>query len=481
MFVHSNEAAGLLLRAAACPDAVAQHDPLVRPHPGIGLKHAPSYWVASAGAPPPDDGPLQEDVDVDVAVVGAGFTGLATALFLARDHGIRATVFEANQVAWGCTSRNGGQGHNVSGRLQRSQWIRRWGKDMALQLDAEMREAFETFRSLVAEVQCDPQPGGHLSIAHRPRSLARLRREEELMRTVFGHRTRMIGRDELRREHVDDHEACGALHESDALGVHPLKLAFGYLCAARALGVKVHTGTPVTAVADSSAGAYRLQTPGGIVRARAVAFATGGYTTPRIGAGLDARIMPVLSNSLVTRPLSESELAAINFRTSASLTDTRTLRFYYRRLPDNRLQIGSRSAITGADASNPMHLSMLLEGLYRKFPALHGIAVEHYWWGWVDVSHDLMPRVCQPDPRRQVFYALGYGGNGVAFSAQAGRRMAQLVSGSMPEVARRLPIYASQLPYPLLFGRVESKAWAPFRRLGQRALYHWYHWRDERA
>jgi glycine/D-amino acid oxidase-like deaminating enzyme len=190
--------------------------------------------------------------------------------------------------------------------------------------------------------------------------------------------------------------------------------------------------------------------------------------------------MPVLSNSTVTRPQTAAELEAVRFQTPASLTDTRTLRFYYRRLPDNRLQIGSRSAITGADAAGDAHRIVLTDALQRKFPALRDIGIDHYWWGWVDVSHDMMPRVVQPDPRRSVCYALGYGGNGVAFSAHAGRRMAQLVAGGLPAHLRSLPIYDSPLPYPRLLGRLEWRALAPWRRLGQRALYRWYHWRDER-
>ncbi|HOL36201.1 MAG TPA: FAD-dependent oxidoreductase, partial [Rubrivivax sp.] len=136
-----------------------RYDPLVARNPGRGLDYAPTYWVASAGAPPADDGPITQDTDADVVIVGSGFTGLAAALFLAREHGIRATVLEANQAVWGCTSRNGGQGQNASGRLYRSQWIARWGKETALALDAEIRSGYETFKSLVAEFpECEPQP-----------------------------------------------------------------------------------------------------------------------------------------------------------------------------------------------------------------------------------------------------------------------------------------------------------------------------------
>ena len=153
------------------------------------------------------------------------------------------------------------------------------------------------------------------------------------------------------------------MHEPDGIGVHPLKLAFGYLRMARALGVKVHPASPVTDIQTRS-GVYYLETPGGTVRARAVGFATGGYTSNGLHPSLDARIMPVLSNSLVTRPLTAQEVAATAFKTTQVITDTRTLRFYYRRLPDNRVQIGSRSAITGADAPHPRRT--------RATPAPHG-------------------------------------------------------------------------------------------------------------
>jgi glycine/D-amino acid oxidase-like deaminating enzyme len=209
-----------------------------------------------------------------------------------------------------------------------------------------------------------------------------------------------------------------------------------------------------------------------------VGFATGGYTSNGLHPSLNAKIMPILSNSLVTRPLTDDELKATNFRSTTFITDTRTLRFYYRKLPDNRVQIGSRSAIHGADAMHPRHMQVLVDGLHRKFPPLEGIAIDHSWWGWVDVSHDMMPRVFQPDPRQSVFYALGYGGNGVSFSAHAGRRMAQRIAGA--GTPPDLPIYDSPLPYPRVLDVMESRAFAPFRRLGQRFLYHWYHMRDER-
>jgi glycine/D-amino acid oxidase-like deaminating enzyme len=355
--------------------------------------------------------------------------------------------------------------------------MERWGKATALKLDAEIREGFETFRRLVAEIPCDAQPGGHLYIAHREKKMDFLRREAKVMREVFGYDTRILGAGEVHERFVRDAEAAGAMHEPDGIGVHPLKLAHGYLRKARALGAKVHPASPVLEC-ETRNGVHYLKTPAGTVRARAVAFATGGYTSNGLHRALDSKIMPILSNSLVTRVLTREELEATNFLTTEVITDTRTLRFYYRKLPDNRVQIGSRSSITGADAPNRRHLQVLVNGLHRKLPALRGIDIDYSWWGWVDVSHDMMPRIVQPDPRESVFYAMGYGGNGVSFSAHAGRRMAQRIAGKTDK-AFELPIYNSALPYPSVLNRFESRAFAPFRRLGQRMLYRWYSLRDE--
>jgi len=458
--------------ASAAPTAPATaynptYDPLVSP-PGQGQDYAPTYWVATAGEPPEDDGPIRGDIDVDVAIVGSGFTGLSAALTLARDFGVRAVVLEANRAVWGCTSRNGGQGQNASGRLYRSQWISRWGLNTAKRLDAEIREGFEYWKSLVAQVDCDAQPGGHLYTAHRQKKIAFLANEARVTREVFGYDAKMLSQAELRERYVHDHEAVGAMHEPDGVGVHPLKLAYGYLRQARALGVRVHPSSPVLRWRKEP-GAILLETPGGVVRARRVAFATGGYTAQGVNPLLDNRIMPVLSNSLVTRVLTPAEREAAGLKSTVFITDTRTLRFYYRLLPDGRMQIGSRSALHGADAQHPRHLALLREGLARKFPSLRNVDVAYSWWGWVDVSHDMMPRVTQPDPAQPVYYAFGYGGNGVAFSAQAGKRLAERMMGK-DGVAWNLPIYDSPLP---------GHPFAPFRRIGQALLYRWYHLRDE--
>ncbi|MEM7043573.1 MAG: FAD-binding oxidoreductase [Pseudomonadota bacterium] len=447
------------------------YDPLVDAGPGHNRDYAPTYWIDTAGQRPEDDGPVSGDMDADVVVVGSGYTGLSTAIHLAKEHGIKAVVLEANTVAWGCSTRNGGQAQISSGRLKRSEWIERWGVDVAKKMHAEICEAFDLFRDLIGsgEFDCEPQDGGHFYMAHKQSMMPKLEKESELLNTVFGYGSRVMGRDELHENHVKDQEAVGAMLEPDGIGIHAAKLAFGYQNLARKRGVKIHPASPVMGW-KTIGGVHHLTTPGGTVRTRSVALATAGYTPPGLSRLTKHRLMPILSNSVVTRPLDDDEKEACGFKTGSPLTDTRTLRHYYRYLPDGRVQIGSRSAITGSDAENPKHLTLLQEGFYRKFPALRDIDLDYSWWGWVDVSHDMMPRIFQPDKGEQIFYAMGYGGNGVMYSAQAGRRMAQMVAGKGGELD--LPIFTSPLP--------SHGVLTPFRRLGQRFMYIWYYVRDER-
>lgn len=445
------------------------YDPLRDSTPGTGMDYAPTYWRYHAGEPPEDDGAINADMDADVVLIGAGFTGLATALFLAREHGIKAVVLEANQIGWGCTSRNGGQGHLAWGRLSRSQWVKKWGADTARRLHANSLEGFEVFQSLAMdpEIDCDPQQHGNLLIAHSKQALEGLRQESDLCNRVLGYQTKVIDRDTVLNEYIGDQEAYGALIEPVGIPVQPLKLAYGYARAARRLGAKIHTASPVQHWSTEN-GVHYLHTPGGIVRARAVGIATAGYTSPNLHKLCAYRNMPIMANSVWTRTLTDDEIEACGFRSTMLITDTRKLRHYYRFLPEKRLQIGTRSAISGADSQNPKHLRTVQEAIARKFPALEGIETPWFSHGWMDISHDMMPRIVQPDPKQQIFYAQGYSGNGVSFSAYASKQLAGLIAGEA-NVAADLPIFSSPLPsHPL----------RPIRRLGQRALYSYFQMLD---
>lgn len=444
------------------------YDPLNAPHPGQGLAHTPSYWAASAGSTPADDGALRGGVEAEVAIIGSGYTGLCAAYFLARHHGINAVVLEANQVAWGCSSRNGGFARASGGHLWPTELIAHYGLDTARLYFDETRNALGQLRQLIAEgqIECDAQPDGVIKLAHLPSRMASLAREADLFNSHFDFPVQVLDGDALRRYHRGD-EVHGGIRLPEGFGLHPLKLAWGLLRMARDAGATVHPGSPVTHWQRQN-GRYLLHTPNGLVRAAKVIIATNGYTAPGLHPGLRGRYMPVHSQIIVTRPLNQQEIA-LSLPSSDSMIDTRNLLHYYRRLPDNRIMFGGPGAVSGKDAGHPRHRQALIDGLVRKFPALEGIEVEYDWGGWVCMSRDGVPHVYEIADTPGVFSALGYSGSGVSYTAIAGRRLAALAAGC-PEIP----------PTAVTSGPAPRFPFARFLRLGQYLAYHWYRYQDRR-
>lgn len=439
---------------------MTMYDPMHDTSPGCAMPYPDSYWANTSGHPPPDDGPLTQDIDVDVAIIGAGYTGLSCALHLAREHGIKAHVLEANQTAWGCSGRNAGFILKSSGRKAYATMARQWGNEVMRGIYQEMCEGVETVNNLIAEgIDCQQQAPGFIKLAHKPSMLKPLISQAKLQQKMFGYDVQILTQDELRGQYMDDQNAYGGIRYQDGFGINPLKLAWGYQKLAREAGVTIHTGSPVTQWFDNNK-RQQLITPNGRVNAQKVVIASNGYTPKNFHGLVQARTLPVLSQIIVSQPLSQTQLAACNFLTTNVVMDTRALKYYYRKLPDNRLLFGGRGAITGKAADDPYYARRLLEVLKTSFPPLQDLQYDYAWSGWISMALDDLPHVYQ-NQQQSVFYSMGYCGSGVSFSVQAGKRLAQKVAGqTVPD----LPLYQKALPkFPL----------APLRRVGQWGYFHY--------
>jgi taurine dehydrogenase large subunit len=443
------------------------YDPLKASDPGRGLDHPPSYWAATAGPAPDDDGPLDGDRDADIAIIGGGYTGLSCAYHLADRFGAQPVVLEANRAGWGCSGRNGSFARPALGRLKYADWVRNWGEDAARALFAEAMAGLDTVRALIRDggIDCDAQPDGALKLAHRRNRVAELETDHRILGGLFGYRSELLDRAAIEARHFKGEEAYGALRMPDSFALHPLKLAYGLTRLARGAGAVVHRASPVTAWSKDG-DRHLLQTPSGRLRARDVVVAANGYLPEHLHRSLRGRLLPVLSNIIVTRPMTPVEKSACNLVTTDVMYDTRRLLNYFRRLPDDRMMLGNRGPIAEAPAAMAAHRDILLANLKRKFPPLKDITVDYFWGGWVAVTRDSMPHVHHAEDDPSVHYALGYCGSGVSAAVHAGRRLAERL-GAGAEVLLVLDRPVPRIPL------------AAFRRLGQRAAFLWYRFQDE--
>lgn len=436
------------------------YDPLHHLSPGTGEAYPNSYWADVSKNAPDDDGQLTKDIDVDVVIIGAGYTGLSCALHLARDHGIKAHVLEANKTAWGCSGRNAGFILKSSGRKAYSTMQKQWGEEVMRGIYQEMCAGVDTVKSLIAQgIDCDQQAAGFIKVAHKPSMFKDLVKQAKLQQDMFGYDVQILTQEDLRQQYMDDKNAYGAIRYQDGFGINPLKLAWGYQKLAREADVKIHSASPVIKWNEADK-VQILKTPTATIKAQKVVIATNGYTPKGFHGLVKNRTLPVLSQIIVTQPLTEEQLVACNFLTENVIMDTRALKYYYRKLPDNRILFGGRGAITGKGAEDPYYANRLLSVLKTSFPALVSIKYDYAWSGWICMSLDDIPHIYQNE-QHSVFYSMGYCGSGVSFSVQAGKRLAQKVAGqSVPD----LPLYQKGLPkFPF----------APLRRVGQWGYFHY--------
>jgi len=445
------------------------YDPLSASGPGEGLNYPPSYWAATAGAEPDDDGVLEGDHETDIAIIGGGYTGLSSAYHIARKHGATPVVLEANRIGWGCSGRNGGFVRCALGRLDHSAWIKKWGLKGAQALFMECRTAVELTRQIAKDssIDCDLQSAGGLEIAHLVSRCEGLKAKQKLLKDYFDFDTEFVDADALEARYYRGNEAFGALREESSLSVHPLKLTYGLQQLARQFGAVVHNASPVIRWQKDGA-KHVLHTPAGRLRADEIIIATNGYTTERLLKPVRACTLPVLSSIITTRALTAEEIADCNLVTPHVMLDTRMLRSYFRLLPDNRLLMGGRGALGDSVKQQQNQSDALLQIVKHKFPALHNITVDYFWSGWVNISYDFMPHIHRCENDQSVLYAMGYNGTGVSSAILAGKRLAENIEGremtTLPSLRSALP------PFPL----------PAFRRVGEQAMMQWYRLRDSR-
>ena len=419
------------------------------------------FWWHSTGGPPPARAPLPGPLEVDVAIVGAGYTGLWSAYYLKRaDPSLRIVVLEREIAGFGASGRNGGW---VSGFFSGPARVyeRQGGANGYAALQRAMFETVDEIARFLAEheIAADFVKSGHIAVALGQAQKDRLRDELDGAREhgLQEEDLRELSADEL-RSHIHVAGACGATFSPHLARVHPAKLLSGLAATVAGLGVDIYERTAVSEIRP-----HEALTSRGTVRAHWVIRATEGYTADL--RGLKRKLVPMNSSMIVTEPLDETTWAEIGWTGNEVLSDTAHVYVYLQRTADGRIAIGGRgvpyrfaSRTDGSGETAAATVASLRAKLRAMFPPAAGAEIEHAWSGVLGVPRDWCMSVsAQRD--RGLASAGGYVGEGVASANLAGRTLRDLILGEQTEltslawVGRRT---RSWEPEPLRWAAIQS-------------------------
>lgn len=392
-----------------------------------GSEHIRSWYAASAPAFPRQPA-LAGTQRADVCILGAGITGLSTAIELARA-GLSVIVLEAKRVAWGASGRSGGQAIFGFG-CDQAKITQAVGLADSKRLFDWSLEGLDLIKTRCAEfgIYCDWRDG-HAHVPIKPRHITELKAWQHDLAENFGYPLQWWEREQLQAV-MPNERYLGALFDPRSGHLHPLKYTQGLANAALALGVRIFEDSPVTALERGPM--PRFKTAHGEVACDFAVLAGNAYVHG-IAPELDAKIMPVGTYIGATAPLGEA-VARDLIRNDMAVADVNWALDYFRLSADHRLLFGGRASYSTLPP--PDLAGTLRRRMTRVFPRLAGIEMEYVWGGYVDISLSRAPHWGRLG--HNIYYAQGFSGHGIAATGLAGRILAEAIRGQ----AGRLDAFA---------------------------------------
>jgi glycine/D-amino acid oxidase-like deaminating enzyme len=382
-----------------------------------------NYWLETVEVPRVPFG--EPPANVDVAVVGAGFTGLSAARTLAKG-GAKVAVLEAENVGWGASCRNGGM--VLSGlKLGTPTLLARYGRDATKKMYAASLESIDCVEAIVREenIDCDFSRCGHLEVACKPKHFEDFRRGAETIEREFNHKLRIVEKNDLPGE-IGSPIYHGGMVDEISAGVNPARYVAGLGCAAGKAGAGIYEQMRVTGLergAQNGNSGWKVTTSRGTLQARDVLVATSGYTSG-ITKSLQRKIIPIGSFIIVTEVLPETLAHELSPR-NRMIYDSKNYLYYYRLTPDRRMLFGGRAAFFPENENTVRESARILrDGMIEVYPQLRATKVEFVWGGTLDFAFDIMPHAGKMDG---MYFSLGYAGHGVAMATLLGKEIGESI------------------------------------------------------
>jgi glycine/D-amino acid oxidase-like deaminating enzyme len=425
-----------------------------------------SYWARSQ---PPQNPPLTENISVDVAVLGGGFTGLSTAYYIRSiSPRKRVVVLEAMGCGNGASGRNGAMVLTMTDdrymRLSADPAVDRRIYDLTAQNIQALLKL-----SAVTGIDCELETNGALQVLSTSEEVRAAQGYVQAARSVgipveYWNKQRVASA-------IGTGQYQGAFFDPNGGHIHPMKLVHVWKAAAESAGAEIYENTIVASIEEGPE--HLVHTTAGLtIKAKSLVLATNAFTS-RFGHFPNS-IVPVHEYVAMTSPLSEQQLAEIGWRTRVPFNDSRTEVVYLGLTRDNRIHIGGgrpsyffNNGLGGLNEAGP-HYAQLRGELVRLYPGLEGIKFEATWGGVVDWSLNESPAVGRTGRHNNIFYGLGYSGHGVNLTSVFGRIIADLEAG----------YEESWKPYPFLNASLDYIPNEPFRWLGAQSGLTWYHLKD---
>ena len=396
---------------------------------------------------------LSKDINSEVAIIGGGYTGLLCAINLIENYNLDVVLLEAGKVGWGASSRNGGfcAFPPIKTNFKNLQKI--YGKDETKKFFRNSVEGSNYTKSIIQNynIDCDVTGDCNFILAHHPNKFKQIREQAEIYKSEFGIETEIYSKEEFDKIGHTGTEQYGALSYKPGFAINPLKFVNGIARYALSKKLKIYDHSLVSKI-EKNNNSYTLRTREGSVNTKKIVVATNGFYQEGLVPQMNSRILPVISNIIVTRKLSKEEIDYHNFKTFSPIMNTKNLLYYYRKLPDNRILFGTRGDFIGSDQSN-FNRSIKMEKFFKDiFPDWSKVSIDYSWRGFIAMSQKLTPSIGKIE-NEEIYYGFGYHGVGVSTAPWTGKQLSKLVFSSNSKDLNISKIYKG-LPKKFIFPKL---------------------------